>query len=218
MTDRSRRLIYAAGSILIAVIIIITVVLATRSTGSDSAGEALTLSPSPTSSATLSSEQSATVREAVLTAARFNPDRDGSESARRQSYQQAGFSPELIASFTPIWIDVLPLGNSDYAPEPELVGLIAAKGAKVTGVERTDVDGRSSLRVTLQVTQSFSYGGYGDDPDYRLEVDNGFEATWTATLDEETNQITAIEQPAVSDLPEPLQKVRAASLRHLYKG
>lgn len=118
-----------------------------------------------------------------------------SEEAREQGYRSAGFSPELVESFNPVWADI-------YDPEKVTSLIVEANSERVWLSDATGKDKKHTYRVGVLINYNVDWmrrsGGASGQPEAQ--------ATWWVTMDEKTGKVTKIDQPTKAELNIDLSK------------
>lgn len=123
----------------------------------------------------------------ALAAARWNSD--DSPAARVQQYRRAHFSAQLADTYTPVWAAIF---HSESVSKVN----ITAKDAQDAGIQSvTGTKGHRTYTVGVTITYNGTWTDHGD-----TKTQPDATATWTLTIDEATNTITAITQPTPDDV------------------
>jgi len=122
---------------------------------------------------------------------------------RQQAYTAAGLTPELAASFAPIWtrvFDAPDVGKAHIAATGETMfaaSVSVLDTPEVTVESATGAPGHQAFTVAVVVTVQPTWSTSTGD----RHIPSRFDATWQVTIDEASGKITAIQQPDPADIP-----------------
>ena len=202
MLDRRRIIAIAIGAVVVIAIIITAIALVvSKQSDAPPADERpvaeTTPNATPTTDGSAPADESAAaidtfesdyfemVRSAAIVATSWNGLTDNDLRVAR--YKQAGIADSLAESYMPVWADVF---GPDNTAEITTTVDSNLRVDQVQGVE-----GSYTWRIAATVTFK---GTWHEDGATRTQSPRS--AVWWFTVDQATNQITAIDQPAADEL------------------
>lgn len=205
MIDKKKlTLIITIGAVLLAALIAaaiwIIVLLSSDQTAAPAAPtETSTAQPTETP-AELTPEISSAAITAAATAAQFQGS--DTQDQRERNYITAGFIPELAANFVPVWFDVFDTPavgkvTIESTGETLLSAAVSVQAHDATVVKVTGSTGNRVFTIDVDVDCRPQWTTENGNPQTTYTFTN----TWRITVDEATEQITAIEQPTVDEIP-----------------
>lgn len=137
-------------------------------------------------------QENLAINAAIAAAEYSSPE---SDQARQNSYNNAGFSPELTKSFSSVWVDI-------YDPEKVTSLTVEATFERVWLSDVTGDDKDHTYRAGVLLTYDADWmkrsGGASGQPKAQ--------GTWWVTIDEKTGKVTEVDQPTKSELNVDLAK------------
>lgn len=173
---------------------------AAPSNGPDAIGP----SPSPAAHVGIASfSKPLGAQSAIAAAAAAQFTGTDTKAQRQQAYAAAGFTPELAASFSPVWthvFDAPDVGKAHIAATGETMfaaSVSVLDTPEVTVESATGAPGHQAFVVAVVVTVQPTWSTSSGD----RHIPSRFDAIWRVTIDEATGKVTAIQQPATADIP-----------------
>lgn len=196
MLDRRKIIALIIGGVLVLALIIAAIALVVTNQNGDSAPSEPAATSTPSSSPSAGDEAAEAIdtfetdylemaREAAVIATSWNGMTD--PEVRIARYKQAGLADDLAETFTPVWADIF--GENKTAEITTTVD---------NNLEVNEVRGEEGSyvwRVAATVTFQGTWHANG-----ATQVQSPRTATWWLTIDQDTETITAIDQPTPEEL------------------
>lgn len=149
----------------------------------------------------------------AITAASW--DGSANQANRRKAYEQAGFSDQLVKSFTPLWQPIFDVPKVSHYLNTfdQSTNIAATTTGNLDGepdlVDTAGQDPHEQYRFAVDMTYRANWDQKAGSDDFNHEG----KATWVVTVDQATGKAVAVAQPrdSMSDL---VNAINAAKSRY----